>query len=85
LYEDRDLWPFKCPECGEEFATEIGWLKSQRRVIEIKCPGILNPVGPISCPRTLHYRATEFRLVLGQAKAGRYDPYEQTWTRKQRP
>jgi hypothetical protein len=29
MYDDKDPWPFKCPECGEEFTKEIGWLKAQ--------------------------------------------------------
>jgi hypothetical protein len=85
MYEDKDLWPFKCPECGEEFTKEIGWLKTQTPNIEIKCPGILNTLGPIPCPQTLRYRAEEFRLALSEATAGRYDPFRHTWVRKERP
>jgi hypothetical protein len=74
MYEDKDPWPFRCPQCGEEFTKEIGWLKAQAPNIEVRCPGILNPVGPISCPVTLRYSAKEFRLVLAKAQAGRHDP-----------
>jgi hypothetical protein len=85
MYEDKDLWPFKCPECGEEFTKEIRWLKAQSSTITVKCPGILNPLGPIPCPRTLLYRAEEFRLTLAEAKAGKYDPFGSVWVRKERP
>jgi hypothetical protein len=84
MYEDDDPWPFKCPECGEEFTKEIGWLKAQTPTIAVKCPGILNPLGPILCPVTLHYSAKEFRLALAKAKAGRYDPFGAHWVRKKR-
>jgi hypothetical protein len=27
MYQDKDLWPFKCPECGEEFTrSKSSWL-----------------------------------------------------------
>jgi hypothetical protein len=32
MYEDKDPWPLKCPECGEEFTKEIGWLKTHSEV-----------------------------------------------------
>jgi hypothetical protein len=85
MYEDKDPWPFKCRECGEEFTKEIGWLKMQAPNISIKCPGIVNKVGPIPCPVTLQYSAEEFSLMLAKAKAGRYDPFRYTWIRKERP
>jgi hypothetical protein len=64
------------PECGEEFAKEIGWLKAQTPKIKVKCPAILNPLGPIPCPITIDASTEEFRLMLAEAKAGRYDPFE---------
>jgi hypothetical protein len=85
MYKDEDLWPFKCPECGQEFTKEIGWLKTQTPTIAVKCPGILDPTGPIPCPRTLLYDTEEFRLALAEAKAGRYDPFGNAWVRKERP
>ena len=85
MYEDKDLWPFKCPECGEEFTEEIGWLKAQTQNIAIKCPGILDPLGPILCPVTVRYSAEDFRLALAEAQAGRRDPFRETWIRKERP
>jgi hypothetical protein len=85
MYEDKDPWPFKCPECGEEFTQEIGWLKAQTPTISVKCPGIINTVGPIPCPVTLRYSGEEFRLMLAKAKAGGHDPFGATWVRKERP
>jgi hypothetical protein len=85
MYENEDPWPFKCPECGEEFTKEIGWLKTQTPTIVVKCPGILNPLGPIPCPITIGYRAEQFRLDLTEAQARRYDPFRHTWVRKERP
>jgi hypothetical protein len=85
MYEDKDPWAFKCPDCGEEFTEEIGRLKAQTLNINVKCPGIINPIGPIPCPMTLRYSAEEFRLALTEAKAGRMDPFRDTWVRKQHP
>jgi DNA-directed RNA polymerase subunit RPC12/RpoP len=36
MFEDQDLWPVQCPNCGYETKKEIGWLKTNRRV---QCPG----------------------------------------------
>jgi hypothetical protein len=33
--------------CVEEFTKEIGWLKAQAPTVAIKCPGIINSLGPI--------------------------------------
>jgi len=85
MYEDEDPWPFKCPECGEEFTEKIGRLKAQTPTIVVKCPGILDTLGPIPCPQTLRYSAEEFRLTLAEAKTGRLDPFRDIWVRKQRP
>jgi hypothetical protein len=85
MYEDEDTWPFKCPECGEEFTKKIGWLKAQSPTISVKCPGVLNKLGPIPCPVTIRYSAEEFRLILTEAKAGRHDPFRNTWVRKDHP
>ncbi len=82
MYEDQDLWPLKCPECGEEFTKEIGWLKAHS---EVKCPGILNRIGPIPCPVTLTYRTEQFCLDVAKAKAGHLDPFRASWICKQRP
>jgi integrase len=65
MYEDKDPWPFKCPECGEEFTKEIGWLKTHT---EVKCPGVLNTLGPILCPITITYRTEQFCLDVAEAK-----------------
>jgi hypothetical protein len=85
MYEDKDAWPFKCPECGEEFTKEIGWLKAQSPVISVKCPGVLNNLGPILCPNTILCHNEQFRLDLAQAKAGGHDIFRDVWIRKQRP
>ena len=85
MYEDHDSWPFKCPECGEEFTKEIGWLKTQSPTLSIKCPGILNQTGPVLCPVSLRYSGEEFSLMLAKAQAGRYDPFRHAWIRKERP
>lgn len=86
MYEDKDPWPFKCPQCGEEFTEEIGRLKAQARGknISAKCPGIIG-VGPIRCPITVRYSAEQFLLKLAEAKAGRFDPFGTLWIRKSRP
>lgn len=85
MYEDKDPWPFRCPECGEEFTEEIGRLKAQTKNVEVRCPGILNPVGPIPCPVTIRYSTKQFGLMLAEAQAGSTDPFGATWFRKQRP
>jgi hypothetical protein len=82
MYEDKDPWPIKCPECGEEFTKEIGWLKTHS---EVRCPGVLNPTGPILCPVTIRYRTEQFCLEVAEAKARGADPFRHLWTRKQRP
>jgi len=60
MYEDKDPWPFKCPECGEEFTEEIGGLKAQTGYeISVKCPGIVKSArshplpeySPVQCRR----------------------------------
>jgi hypothetical protein len=86
MYEDKDPWPFKCPQCGEEFTKEIGRLKTQAQghEISVKCPGILKDLGPFLCPVTIRYSAEEFRLALAEAKAGRFDPFGALWVRKRR-
>jgi hypothetical protein len=80
--KDKDLWPLKCPECGEEFTKEIGWLKAHT---DVKCPGVLNTLGPILCPVTITYRKEQLDLDIAQAKAGRLDPFRAAWVRKERP
>jgi hypothetical protein len=81
MYDDDDDWPFKCPDCGEEFTKKIGWLKTQT---EVKCPGVLNPLGPIPCPHTLTDNHGEFPHALAEAKAGRLDPWA-SWLRRPPP
>lgn len=85
VYEDNDLWPFKCPECGEEFTKEIGWLKAQGPKIRVKCPGIVNLLGPIPCPITIECSDKEFGLMLTEAEAGGHNVFGTTWVRKRRP
>lgn len=81
MYEDQDLWPIKCPYCGEEFTEKIGRLKAN---FSVKCPAVTLP-GPVPCPTTINMRDEEFRLMLAEAQAGRHDPFRHIWTRKQRP
>ena len=33
--DDTDLWPFKCPECGEEFTEQIGTVKANNFSCEV--------------------------------------------------
>jgi hypothetical protein len=75
MYEDKYPWPFRCPECGEEFTEELGRLKTQTKNVSVKCPGIINRLGPIRCPITIRYSAEEFGLVVAEAEAGRFDPW----------
>jgi hypothetical protein len=82
MYEDQDLWPLKCPECGEEFTKEIGWLKAHTTV---RCPGVIDPLGPIPCPITLTYRTDEFCIEVAEAKARKLDIFWHVWTIKKRP
>jgi hypothetical protein len=65
MYEDQDLWPIKCPSCGEEFFKQVGWLKTHTA---IRCPGE-------GCATTIHTSAEEFGLALAEAKKGRFDPF----------
>ena len=85
MYEDKDPWPFRCPQCGEEFTEEIGRLKAQIPYLEVKCPGTLSTVGPIPCPITIRYSNEQFRLALSEAQAGKRDIFGEIWIRKQRP
>jgi hypothetical protein len=85
MYDDKDPWPFKCPECGEEFTKEIGWLKAQSPAISIRCPGVSSGPGAVPCPVTLRYSAEDFRRTLAEAKARGADVFRYTWTRKERP
>jgi hypothetical protein len=40
MYEDDDLWPIKCPECGNEFLEKVSRIKTGER---IKCPTVNVP------------------------------------------
>ena len=72
MYEDRDLWPFKCPKCGEEFTEQIARLKMETT---IRCPGQ-------GCSMAFKMSPEEFDVALAKAKAGEYDPFKFTWSRK---
>jgi hypothetical protein len=78
MYDDKAFWPFKCPHCGQEFEKEIAWLKAQStgHDLLVKCPGIVNRLGPVLCPNTLRYGAKEFRHTLAEAQKGRFDPWQ---------
>jgi DNA-directed RNA polymerase subunit RPC12/RpoP len=75
VYEDKDLWPFKCPKCGKEFTQQIGHLKIETT---IRCPGQ-------GCSMAFKMSPAEFDVALAKAKAGEYDPFRFTWNRKQGP
>ena len=38
MYEDKDPWPFRCPQCGNEFTEEIGRLKANPRTLRLGAP-----------------------------------------------
>lgn len=82
-YDDEAMWPLKCANsrCSAEFETQIGWLKTHA---EVKCPGVINPLGPIPCPDTIRIDRGDLDFHIAEAKAGRYDPYA-IWVRKRRP
>lgn len=63
MYEDDDLWPIKCPECGEEFTEKIGRMKAGE---QSRCP---------RCLLNLWHPKEQFLLALGEAQAGRSDPW----------
>ena len=71
--DDTDLWPFKCPECGEEFTEQIGTVKANN--FHVKCPAITLP-GPIPCPCTSIYSESDFNRALAEAKKGLRDPWK---------
>jgi hypothetical protein len=85
MYEDKDPWPFRCPDCGKEFTEEIGRLKTQSPNVEVRCPGKIGEFGPIPCSTTIRYGAEQFGLMLTEAQAGRFDPFGKFWILKQRP
>jgi DNA-directed RNA polymerase subunit RPC12/RpoP len=64
MYEDKDVWPFKCPKCGEEFTEQIGRLKVETT---IHCPGQ-------ACSMRFKMSPEEFDLALAKAKAASMTP-----------
>jgi hypothetical protein len=77
MYADKDLWPFRCPRCGEDFVKRIGWLKTQTSV---KCPGFTVAPRPVPCPVIIQIRSEEFLVALTKARSGEYDPWRDTWS-----
>ncbi len=63
MYEDTDLWPFKCPNCFHEFTKQIGRVKAGDRVI---CP---------DCSTWLTDHDKEFAVYLAQARDGKLNPW----------
>jgi DNA-directed RNA polymerase subunit N (RpoN/RPB10) len=63
MYEDKDFWPIKCFKCGEEFAEEIGGLKTATM---FRCP---------SCGLNFHHPTEQFLLALSEAREGRLNPW----------
>jgi hypothetical protein len=62
MYEDHELFPFKCSRCLNEFEEQIGRVKTE---------------GAFRCPECglLHYGREEFLLYLSEARKGTLDPY----------
>jgi hypothetical protein len=65
MYEDNDLWPIKCPECGNEFLEKVSRVNTGER---IKCPSV-------DCSTGVWHPPEQFKLALAQANAGIFDPY----------
>jgi hypothetical protein len=65
MYQDKDLWPVKCPECHEEFVAEVGRMKAGE---QLRCPAKY-------CALSFWYPTRQFLLTLAEAEAGRIDPW----------
>ena len=63
MYEDKDPWPIRCSECGEEFTEEIGWMKT---AIVYRCP---------VCGARFHHPTEQFLMALAEAREGRLNPW----------
>jgi DNA-directed RNA polymerase subunit RPC12/RpoP len=56
MFEDEDLWPVQCPNCGHISREPIGWLKESGRH---SCP---------ACSAKLWYDKNTFLDVLDDAQ-----------------
>jgi hypothetical protein len=63
VYEDKDFWPIKCPDCLNEFTEEIGRMKAGA---EIRYP---------DCKIILTDPAKQFLVHLAKARNGELDPW----------
>lgn len=63
MFEDGDLWPFSCPQCGEEFVVQIGKLKSGKMP---RCAW---------CQARLPITVEMFTAALAKARAGEFNPW----------
>lgn len=64
MYENHDFWPFKCPNCRNEFTEQIGRINSGVKVI---CP---------ECFTWLADYDKRFAVILTEARSGNFDPWE---------
>ena len=64
MYEDDKPWPFVCPNCGQAFQKQIGWLKTHEA---IRCPGK-------GCGVLFKYSYEKLGAEIAEAREGRYDP-----------
>ena len=63
MYEDQDLWPFKCIGCLTEFTANIGWLETSGSIC---CP---------DCYLVHQYSHREFLMALAKARKGEFNPF----------
>jgi hypothetical protein len=63
MYEDKDVWPIRCPHCGHGFTAKIGHLK---RGVVTTCVGCSNDIG---------HSTEEFHLALSEARNGKLNPW----------
>ncbi len=70
MYEDTDFWPFKCPNCRNEFTEQVGRINAGGQVI---CP---------QCRIWLTDHDKEFVVHLAKARNGLFDPWGDMFTLK---
>ena len=63
MYENENLWPFKCLNCLNEFTEQIGRINAGFQVV---CP---------ECRTWLTDHDEEFVVALAQARNGQFDPW----------
>ena len=72
MYENDDLWPFKCPWCGHGFTERIGRVKSR---LVSSCP---------ECSLGFAHDEQEFLFELSEAREGRHNPWWQILSHRPR-